>query len=157
MFVPRGSFCDAGGMSEMSLVEAQLFRLLVGFFGRERVVYSMSARAVCGGVFYHTSSTVDKDFQSWADSARCLFTVVDEDDAPKMVVEFAPDFSHFIEVDQLERQGRMPQLLKDHGVQYLTITGEEMKEILNPNGSLDLVSLLKDRFGIEDDSEEGEE
>jgi hypothetical protein len=51
----------------------------------------------------------------------------------------------------------MPQLLKDHGVQYLTITGEEMKEILNPNGSLDLVSLLKDRFGIEDDSEEGEE
>jgi hypothetical protein len=35
-------------------------------------------------------------------------------------------------------------------VQYLTITGEEMGEILDPNGTIDLVDVLKDRFGIED-------
>ena len=32
-----------------------------------------------------------------------------------------------------------------------------MREILNPNGGIDLVDVLKDRFGIEDVSETLEE
>lgn len=134
----------------MSLNEAQLFRLLVGFFGKERVLFSMSVRAVCGGDLSSLSHTLDEETRAWAERNRCLFTVVDAEDDPRMVVEFEPDFSNFIEVDQLERKSRLPGLLKASGVQYLTITGEEMGEILDPNGTLDLVDVLKDRFGIED-------
>lgn len=86
----------------------------------------------------------------WAERNKCLFTVVDAEDDPKMVVEFEPDFSHYIEVEQLERKSRLPALLKANGIQYLTITGTEMRDILDPNGGIDLVDVLKDRFGIED-------
>lgn len=137
-------------MAEMSLNEAQLFRLLVGFFGKDRVLFSMSVRAVCGGDLSSLSDTLDEETRAWAERNRCLFTVVDGEDDPRMVVEFEPDFSNFIEVDQLERKSRLPAVLKASGVQYLTITGEEMGEILNPNGTIGLVDVLKDRFGIED-------
>jgi len=140
-------------MAEMSLNEAQLFRLLVGFFGQDRVLFSMSVRAVCGGDLATLSHLLDDETKAWAERNRCLFTVVDAEDDPKIVVEFEPDFSNFIEVDQLERKSRLPALLKASGVQYLTITGEEMGEILNPNGTIDLVDVLKDRFGIEDSSD----
>lgn len=144
-------------MAEMSLHEAQLFRLLVGFFGKDRVLFSMSVRAVCGGDLSSLPHALDSETREWAENARCLFTVVDHDDDPKMVVEFEPDFSSYIEVDQLERKSRLPALLKANGVQYLTITGQEMGEILNPNGGIDLVDVLKDRFGIEDVPESLEE
>jgi hypothetical protein len=140
-------------MAEMYLNEAQLFRLLVGFFGQDRVLFSMSVRAVCGGDLATLSHLLDDETKAWAERNRCLFTVVDAEDDPKIVVEFEPDFSNFIEVDQLERKSRLPALLKASGVQYLTITGEEMGEILNPNGTIDLVDVLKDRFGIEDSSD----
>ena len=144
-------------MAEMSLNEAQLFRLLVGFFGKDRVLFSMSVRAVCGGDLPALPQALDRETLEWAESARCLFTVVDHEDDPKMVVEFEPDFSSYIEVEQLERKSRLPALLKANGVQYLTITGQEMGEILNPHGGIDLVDVLKDRFGIEDVPESLEE
>ena len=144
-------------MAEMSLKEAQLFRLLVGFFGRDRVLFSMSVRAVCGGDLSALPEALDSETREWAESARCLFTVVDQDDDPKMVVEFEPVFSSYIEVDQLERKSRLPAILRANGVQYLTITGEEMRDILNPHGGIDLVDVLKDRFGIEDVPESLEE
>ena len=137
-------------MAEMSLNEAQLFRLLVGFFGKDRVLFSMSVRAVCGGDLSCLPHPLDEETKAWAERTRCLFTVVDAEDDPRMVVEFEPDFSKYIEVEQLERKSRLPALLKANGVQYLTITGEEMGEILDPNGAIDLVDVLKDRFGIED-------
>ncbi len=141
----------------MSLDEAQLFRLLVGFFGKDRVLFSMSVRAVCGGDLGVQPEALDNDTRAWAERNRCLFTVVDDEDDPKMVVEFEPDFSSFIEVEQLERKSRLPGILKAKGIQYLTISGKEMGEILDPNGTMDLVDLLKDRFGIEETPEELEE
>ena len=140
-------------MAEMSLNEAQLFRLLVGFFGKDRVLFSMSVRAVCGGDLSCLPHALDEETRGWAERNRCLFTVVNEEDDPKMVVEFEPDFSSYIEVEQLERKSRLPALLKANGIQYLTITGKEMGEILDPNGGIDLVDVLKDRFGIEEVAE----
>lgn len=141
-------------MAEMSLNEAQLFRLLTGFFGEDRVLFSMSVRAVCGGDLSIITDVCDAETRAWAERSRCLFTVVDGADDPKMVVEFAPDFSLYIEVDQLERQNRLPGLLQSHGVQYLTISGTELNEILDPGSSLDLVALLKEKFGIYDSGDD---
>ena len=141
----------------MSLNEAQLFRLLVGFFGKDRVLFSMSVRAVCGGELISLAELADESARAWAEGNRCLFTVVDDDDDPRMVVEFEPDFSSYIDVEQLERKKHLPGLLKANGVQYLTITNQEMGEILDPNCCLDLIDLLKDRFGIDDQLDQQEE
>lgn len=140
-------------MSEMSLAEAQLFRMLGAFFGRERVVWNMSVRTVCGGVYPTITGETAESVADWAEASLCLFTVVDADDNPKMVVEFAPDFSAFIEVKQIDRHQRLPLLLQACGIEYVSVTSKEFQEIVDPASSLDFVSLLKERFGIDDSSE----
>jgi hypothetical protein len=136
-------------MVEMSLPEAQLFRMLVSFFGQERVLWGMSIKSVCGGC-YPVITGSEPDSASWADGDSCLFTVVDDNDDPKMVVEFAPDFSRYIEVDRLDRHRLLPRMLQACGVQYITLTASELGEMVDPSSSLDLVSFLKDKFGVED-------
>jgi hypothetical protein len=76
---------------------------------------------------------------------------VDEDDNPKMVVEFESDLSQVIDLAQLDRQQRLPKLLEQRGVQYIVVTRDEFAEILDPNGSLDLISVLQDRLGLDRD------
>ena len=138
-------------MVEMSLHEAQLFRMLEGFFGRDRVIWNMSVRTVCGGEYPTVGEESGDETARWAEVAGCLFTVVDEDDTPKMVVEFAEGLSQTIDVSMLDRQQKLPGLLERRGIRYIILTQDEFDEILDPHSSLDLVSILKDRFGIHDD------
>jgi hypothetical protein len=146
-------------MVEMNLQEAQLFRMLSGFFGRDRVVWNMSIRSVCGGALPPVDSRVATPSDDWVGLAGCLFTVVDDEDTPKMVVEFAPDFSRYIEVQQMERHQRLPGLLEGYGIRYVSIGLDEFRDMTDPQSSLDLVSFLKDKFGIyeseDNDSSEG--
>jgi hypothetical protein len=144
-------------MSEMSLEEAQLFRILGGFFGRERVVWNMSVRTVCGGSFPPVSAAEAGDVGRWANAAGCLFTIVDADDVPKMVVEFAVDLSRCIDLQLLERQQQLPGLLESCGIRYIVVTPSEFQEILDPRSSLDLASLLKDRLGLVTDEDDDAE
>jgi hypothetical protein len=142
-------------MSEMSLEEAQLFRVLGTFFGRDRVVWNMSVRAVCGGSLPPEIVQGGDGVARWIGAAGCLFTIVDEDDVPKMVVEFAVDYDQSIDLDLLERQHQLPKLLESCGIRYVVVTNAEFQEILDPQSSLDLVSLLRDRLGLfnEDDGD----
>lgn len=141
----------------MSLQEAQLFRVLGGFFGRDRVVWNMSVRTVCGGSYPPGAEDIADDVGRWAEVSGCLFTIVDDDDTPKMVVEFAVDLKRCIDLQLLERQEHLPKLLQLCGVRYVVVTDAEFEEILDPNSSLDLTSLLKDRLGLVNDDEEDDE
>ncbi len=148
--------CDTEYMTALSLQEAQLFRMLVSFFGQERVLCGMSVKAVCGGQ-YPSLRGENEQGTAWAEGESCLFTVVDDNDEPKMVLEFAPDFSRYIEVDRLDRYRLLPSMLQACGVQYITLTAAELDEMVDPSSSLDLVSFLKDKFGVEDADDGGEE
>ena len=112
-------------MSQMSLEEAQLFRVLGSFFGRDRVVWNMSLRTVCGGALPpgvpNATAQDGAVFARWINAAGCLFTIVDEDDVPKMVVEFAVDHSRTIDLDLLERQNQLPKLLESCGIRYVLL------------------------------------
>jgi hypothetical protein len=138
-------------MSEMTLEEAQLFRVLGGFFGRDRVVWNMSVRTVCGGVL---PAEMADTVAGWVHVAGCLFTIVDHDDTPKMVVEFAPNLSNCIDLQLLERQQQLPRLLGLCGIHYVSMTDAEFQEIIDPQSSLDLASLLRDRLGLVNDDDE---
>ncbi len=140
-------------MSEMSLEEAQLFRVLGTFFGRDRVVWNMSVRTVCGGALPPHTVQDGAVVAPWINVAGCLFTIVDEDDVPKMVVEFAVDHSRAIDLDLLERQYQLPKLLESCGIRYVVVSASEFQELLDPQSSLDLVSLLEDRLGLSNDDE----
>ena len=144
-------------MVAFELHEAQLFNMLSSFFGRERVVPNMSVLSVCGGELPESARALKlpvkqepkQDLQSWARLNKCLFTIVDAEDTPKMVVEFFSGFENAIDPVEESHQRFLPTLLGAAGVRYVTISSDEFSEILNPNGSLDFLSLLESKVGIE--------
>lgn len=133
-------------MISISHNEAQLFRMLVGFFGEDRVVPQMSVNCVCGGALPSEILRQERDLESWAHNCKCLFTIVDPQDNPKLVIEFMSDFKEIIDLKELEHRQYLPRVLGAAGVHYITISPAEFSEMLNPNSSLDIFTLLKAKF-----------
>ncbi|MBX7145369.1 MAG: hypothetical protein K1X79_13035 [Oligoflexia bacterium] len=123
--------------------EAQLFRLLSGFFGRERVIPNMSVMCVCGGEPPADLRSVRGDLELWMRRNKCLFTIVDEEDKPKLVVEFFSGTGDIIDAVELEHQAVLPQLLGAAGIRYITVSVNELAEILDPKSTIDFFSLLE--------------
>lgn len=130
-------------MIDLSVSEAQLFRILVEFFGEDRVVLRMRVIAVCGGELPADLEDQGIDLDAWAKSNRCLFTIVDHNDEPRMVIEFFAGYARSVDPIEVEHQRYLGPILKAAGVNYITISDEEFSEILDPRGTLDIYSLLK--------------
>ena len=141
-------------MLDFTLDEAQLFRMLAGFFGRERVVPKMRVVAVCGGTvpdctgFLNGGPATQDTMEEWARKNKCLFTIVDHDDNPKMVVEFMDPVGETLVVSELEHRQYLQPMLAEAGVSYVTISAEEFTELTDPEGTLDLFSIFREHFGI---------
>ena len=147
-------------MTFVNLEEAQLYNLLSGFFGREHVIPHMSVQAVCGGSAcinadkfankntpnqFSSNTLKPLDIKAWAQDTKCLFTIIDGQDLPKMVIEFFSGFSSVIDVQEEEKQRILPTLLAAAGVRYVTISPGELSELLNPNSLMDLQAFLQDK------------
>lgn len=141
----------------MDVKEAQLFRLLVSFFGEDRVVPFMSVKAVCGGgvpqsLPVDVSAGIQRDTQcsveAWARASRCLFTVVNEQDCPCLVVEFFESFERIVEVKELMRRRYLPPVLAAAAVHYVTISLDELADIMDPESSFTLTDFLEARLDL---------
>jgi len=136
-------------MIEMELREAQLYRILVGLFGRDRVMFKMSALSVCGGALPEgipnplQAGGVPLNLTSWAKSNSCLFTIVNEFDEPYMVIEFFSGFEASVDAREVEHQQYLTPLLRASGIRYITMSDDEFDDILDPDSSLDILSFLK--------------
>lgn len=144
----RISYAERGAdMTTLSIREAQLFRLLTAFFGSERVIPHMSIFAICGGDFPSLVRNPEK-FRNWAKRNRCLFTIINFSDDPKLVVDFGAHQDGVIDVDQLERERLLPDLFSDIGIRYITISAGEFSEMTRGEAPLSLCSLLEKKIGI---------
>lgn len=132
-------------MTFVEVHEAQLFRLLSGFFGRERVIPNMSVFCVCGGTPPAELKGMRGDIEPWMRRNKCLFTIVDADDKPKLVVEFFSGRGDIIDAVEVEHQAILPQLLGAAGIRYVTLSTAELAETLDPHSSIDFFSLLESK------------
>lgn len=136
--------------------EAILFRLLSSFFGRERVIPQMSVLAACSGElptdkfrdqFAHKFEGKDrKAISLWAKQSKCLFTVVNELDAPKLVVELGVDAKTSIDVAELEKQDQARPILKAAGVAYIVLSKSDLTFITDPQAPANWFHLLQSKF-----------
>lgn len=135
-------------MAHFSVEEAQLYRMLTAFLGSENIVPHMSVLAVCGGEL--PSSLRDgieaEGLLGWAKKAKCLFTIIDSNDAPRLVVDFEAMADNTIDPERLEYHRIAEPLLQAAGVRFFTITNDEFREMLKPSGNLDLFHYFKGRF-----------
>lgn len=132
-------------MEFFSLEEAQLYRLLVSLFGRDRVVPQMSLLAVCGGVLPEELIDNSINIKAWAKSTKCLFTIIDAQSDPKMVVNFFSGFSNVIEPDEVQFQKYAPKLLEASGIRYVGISNEEFGQIVDPESDTDIVKFFQQK------------
>lgn len=123
--------------------EAILFRMLSSFFGEENVIPNMSVLSVCYGQEFTAEG------EEWARRTKCLFTVVDGQDQPKLVVEFFSGFDRPFRPEDEEHQRLLKPLLHKAGIAYITISNQEFLEISDPQGPMDFFHWLKGKF--EDD------
>ena len=137
-------------MIEFTTQEAQLFRVLAGFFGTDQVIPQMRVIAVCGGsVPEACRQALSWDVDGWARQHRCLFTIIDSGSQPRMVIEFCEDGSTgVVDVAVLEHTRCLGQVLDACGIRYLTISHREFQELLHPDSDIDLVTFLGDKMGI---------
>jgi hypothetical protein len=126
-------------MISLSLTEAQLFRQLVTVFGDERVIPHMSVLAVCGGAL---PEGIPEEITTWAKTSKCLFTVVDAEDEPKLVVEFFSGFEQGIDVTEEAHQRVLPHLLPRCGIRYVTVSIEEFVDALDPETESTVADLI---------------
>lgn len=146
--------------------EAILFRLLADFFGKDRVIPQMSVRAVCGGSLPENLSedlsdeivgTCRESLSQWGKSSKCLFTIVDGHDDPKMVVELAEVGAEIVDVQRVLRRRFNKAVVAAAGVNYVLITRDELFEIAHPESTFTLSHLLQERFGILEATPDGRE
>lgn len=115
----------------------QLLRLLEMIFGEERVIYNMSAFLISG----NSPTSLDV---AWAKDTKCLFTVVDYDDTPKLVIDFAASDSalEVIDTTLLAIQEQLSSYLFKAGIRYIKIKMSDFNDVLDPENELTLTEVI---------------
>ncbi|MCB0320218.1 MAG: hypothetical protein KDD60_04775 [Bdellovibrionales bacterium] len=136
-------------MDQLELREAQLFRLLSECFGKDRIIPKARISLVCGGNLPRLPEDQQIGYHEWVTGYRCLFTVINADDQPRLVVEFFSGFTKSIDPHEAERQRFLPSVLRIQKILYLTISDEEFSALLSPEEDVSLWQLIECKLGDE--------
>jgi hypothetical protein len=159
----------------MELHEAQLFRVLTSLFGEGKVFFDLSAALVCrSGKVQKSSedSPVAESLDSldpvhasklpeahhppvqWERLSNCLFTIIDHNDIPQLVVEFSASPQEYVDVEAMERQKELLAALSHYGVRYVVLTKKDLYDILDPTSALSGASFLLRKIEEQEDDED---
>jgi len=126
--------------------QAQLFRQLMDVFGADRVLPNLHVSMICGQS-YPPSLTADfPELPQWAKSTICLFTVIDGESDPRMVIDIFDGFEESIDVKQEERQRYLPLLFSGINVHYITLGSDEIASIGNTGNREMLCAILEQKI-----------
>lgn len=129
--------------------EAILFRMLSGFFGGDNIAYNMSVTSVCGGELPERYEQQGEVMWARADAYRCLFTILNAQSEPKLVVEFEPDFEEAIDMQRIEFAPLLEPILKACDIRYLSISQEEFQLLTGlSDDAIDFTSYLEHKLGL---------
>lgn len=136
-------------MIALDINQTKLFRLLQDIFGESRVIPQIRLKALCGGVLPLVSEfRLDKVDSNQHENLKCLFTVVDKDDEPRMVIDFDAKDSVEIDVYEFNKQEIVKKYLSEVGVQYLLIGFREFEDILDNSKDDTLATCLNSKIGV---------
>lgn len=119
--------------------EAILFRLLCSFFGKDKVIPQMSIQCVCG-------EKLSRQLAFCPKTTKCLFTVVNEDDTPCLIVELGIDLKDSLDIKELDKQQALSKLLPEAGIQYLVLSKSDFSFVTSPANPENWFLFLKDKF-----------
>lgn len=133
-------------MEQFELREAQLLRLLSDTFGADQVIAKASVSMVCSGQIPKLSEQDYPGFEMWSKKFKCLFTIINNQDEPCLVVEFFGGFAGDIDPFEAEREVFLPTVLKSKNIFYFRVTEEDFRTLIDPDMPVSLLDLLSDKY-----------
>lgn len=104
------------------------------------MLFGLRASMVCRSSL--RGQVEDESAVNWELLSSLLFTIIDQDGDPHLVVEFDVEYGNVVDVAALERKEILGPLLTNIGVRYLVISRDELCQMLDPASELTLATLL---------------
>jgi len=130
----------------LSAGEAQLFRQLMDVFGADRVLPHLPVSMICGQEYPESLQSAFPELADWARTSICLFTVIDGESSPKLVLDIFEGFEASIEIDQVERQRYLPDLFAALNVHYITLSPAELESCSTSGNKEKLCAILEQKI-----------
>lgn len=131
-------------MVMLSQEELQLYRMLQGFFGEDHVIPQMRFAAVCKSAEIQILEN-DKDVSG---SYRCLFTIVNSEDRPRLVFELTHYDASIIDLQSFQDRSHAREILERSGIQHLDISKQELEEIRAVGSGYTFADYLRDKLEL---------
>ncbi|MCB0336928.1 MAG: hypothetical protein KDD62_11510 [Bdellovibrionales bacterium] len=126
--------------------QAQLLRLLSEFFGDTNVIPQMSLAAVfadCNEAAQEKLAAIAlARTPDWSRTEKCLFTIVDTDGTPKLIVELFADDGNTVDLLLLDKQEQLEVLCREAQIHLAIFGYHELAQILDPSSGMSLLSCL---------------
>jgi len=133
-------------IAEFNIEEAQLFRKLVALFGKDCVIPNMSLSTVISDSYEGSDGSTLPFLTERQAGSKCLFTIVDANDKPGLVVEFAATEGDIVDIERLERCKHLEPILSAHNIRFVTLSLSEFNETLDPSSGVKFISLLQGKL-----------
>ena len=133
-------------MVNLTLEQAQLFRILSSFFGPDQVILNATVKLVCGGRYPEKLIAENPLIIDWAGRYKCLFTILDQESEAKLVVEFGEQNGAVVDASRIEYRHHLESILNDCGVKYVSLSNEEFYALIDPDSQTDFVSMMHSKI-----------
>ena len=127
--------------------QAILLRLLTDVFGKDNIVFDISLWLLLQD--FENIASDNKDFKK----LKCLFTILDKNSTPKMVVNFDPlyDKEKYIDMKELEKHQILENNLKEVNITYLVINKDDFEGLTHPKHPVNIVDLFNFKLGLDEE------
>ena len=130
----------------LSPVEVLLFQQLRELFGQDRVLPRLRVSMICGHQYPAQVRDSVPNIEIWSRENSCLFTVIDGNSDPKVVIDRFDGFEESIDFDQVEHQKYLPALFSELGIHYITISSEELQLVCRSGNREGLCETLQKKL-----------
>jgi hypothetical protein len=140
-------------MVHLEVHQAQLLRMLAALFGEDQLLVNLSLRMVidsCEDMQQAVREGVCSAAGSPVLDTKCLFTIVNGNDRPQLVVDFSGFGESYIDAAALKQNEAIERVLAEAGIKCLFIHPKDFQAILDKDAETTLVSVLQ---GLLDDKQ----
>jgi len=136
-------------MTNLTHDEVILFKHLQGFFGFDNVIPHMRCLAIFESAKVSLPEVLDSNKEAMMERHRCLFTVVDNDDKPKVIFELSESDAVTIDLLHMNDKSIAEDLFQKVGIKHIAVSRQEIKEIGLPGSGYSMVDYLRDKLELE--------
>lgn len=132
---------------ELENKQAILLRLLTQVFGKDNIIFNISLWLLLQDFDIELANNVQ--YKNY----KCLFTILDKNNTPKLVVNFDPLYEKekYIDVHEFEKHTILEKVLKEVSVMYLVVNKEDFDGLTHPKHPVSVIDFINYKLGLDEE------